>query len=753
MLTNITSIDVLGKLAKKKTIATITKKIAATDLEEAKAHGWKHDKTHKNGTLQVAKLKPYSIAIADRVWSLFYAMKFLFMNGEGVAQLIPERNTPFQRKLDIDVVGIDKEVGVAVFLKTSPSVREADEDFHQEIKLYADARSEFSHVVNSMYNSGKRKSGIKPAIVVFTCNIIIKENDKKSARSNGITIFDENDLIYYEELVKHLDSAAKYQFLADVLDDAEIPGLTIEVPAIQLKVGKIVYYSFAINPEYLLKISYIAHRTRGQKADEQAYQRMVEKKRLKDMQEYISEPAIFPTNIVMSLKKKPRFEPISATLQVAQGRCGYLGKLILKSSYKSAWIIDGQHRLYSYSGHPDATTSLLSVIAFEELSPKLQAEYFVDINSKQKRVEPALLNELFGEVHKDSPDPADRVKSLITQAIFLLDQNQDSPFYHRILGSEEKKTVKRCIKLSSIFGDLSDSLLTHHEHGILCVKGNDDATKERIVFVASQWFSAITKDASDWWDAGSARGTGGLAMNDCVSACFIVLRNVLQYLMSRQVPLVSLTNDALREKIVPYALIVSAYLGSLTTEERQVFRVYGRGLQGQTQRARTMLLTIQKELPDFASPTLKEHFRGMENEKAEALLEDMKALLLHLIMNILQDEFGDEESWWNEGVPDEVKQRISSRYNDQQDTALSRENYLDFQDYLLIISTQWDLFKNSLGYSDTSRYSPSYLAWLRKIHTFQENVHNKKKVTPTQLDELIKRKEWLSDLLSQENKV
>ncbi len=71
----------------------------------------------------------------------------------------------------------------------------------------------------------------------------------------------------------------------------------------------------------------------------------------------------------------------------------------------------------------------------------------------------------------------------------------------------------------------------------------------------------------------------------------------------------------------------------------------------------------------------------------------------------------------------------------------------------MIISTQWDLFKNSLGYSDTSRYSPGYLAWLRKIHTFQENVHNKKKVTPTQLDELIKRKEWLSDLLSQENKV
>jgi len=54
----------------------------------------------------------------------------------------------------------------------------------------------------------------------------------------------------------------------------------------------------------------------------------------------------------------------------------------MQPSYKSAWIIDGQHRLFSYSGHPKASKGLLSVLAFEGLPPSKQAELFIDINAK-----------------------------------------------------------------------------------------------------------------------------------------------------------------------------------------------------------------------------------------------------------------------------------------------------------------------------------------------------------------------------------
>src|SRR5579883_798862 len=280
-------------------------------------HGWKVDKIQKNGFIQVTKPKSYGLAIADRVWSVLYKMKFLYMNGDDTSQLVPERNTPFRQKMDIDIVSVDYEVGLAVFIKTSPETREADEGFHQELELYADAQPEFAHAVNTTYKPAEQRLRIKGAIVVFACNISINETDKKFAKAKNIALFDENDLLYYEELVKHLGTAAKYQFLADIFDDTDVPALNIEVPAIRLKIGKITYYSFAAHPEYLLKISYVAHRMRGKKADEQAYQRLVERQRLNEMKDYIDEPAIFPTNIVINLKKKPRFE--EGSFQVAQG--------------------------------------------------------------------------------------------------------------------------------------------------------------------------------------------------------------------------------------------------------------------------------------------------------------------------------------------------------------------------------------------------------------------------------------------------
>lgn len=747
MLTNIKSVDALRKLALEKSSKYLTKRIQPASLEDVSAHGWIADKTYKRGDMQVKKVKPYGIATADRIWSVVSKMRFLYMNGPDPAQLSPEGKTPLQHTVEIDTVSIDREVGVAIFLKASPAKREADGQFRQDLELYANARSEFSQAINQQtYKPADRHYRIKAALVVFVCNITISEADQKFAREKNIALFDENDLEYYEELVEHLGAAAKYQFLADVLDDAEIPALHIKVPAIRLKIGKIIYYSFAIQPEYLLKISYIAHRARGKKADLQAYQRMAEKQRLEEMKEYIDKPALFPTNIVINLKNKPIFTEAKLP-SGADDQCGDLGVLQLRSTYKSAWIIDGQHRLYSYSGHARATSALLSVLAFEELPASMQAEFFIDINSKQKPVKQSLLQELFDKVHKDAPDPADRMKSFISQAIALLTSQQESPFYQRIQGAEDRKNSKRCITWNNMFNAISDKIFTDSEIGVFCVKGNDEATINRIVSVVKQWFIAVKKDVLGWWDAGSGSG-GGLAMNDSITACFLALKNVIQHLQSKQSDLILRSNQEVTELLLPYALIMSKYLASLNSIERQEYRDH-RGAQGQVQRARAFLIAIHRECPEFYPPALMEYMQR-EKEQAKGLSLGIKQLLIDLVTMILQDEFGVEgQQWWIEGVPYNTQQTVLRRYQDDKGQRGGKEKYFDISDCQAIIQENWSLFKTTLAYSSSPGYSEKRLAWLQKINDIQNCIDRDEMLTPEQLDELGRHNDWLRNRLFQ----
>src|SRR3989442_992897 len=120
MLANVKPVETWRKLATEKRRQYLTKRVKSALLEEAKDHGWEIDKSYKNGDTQMKKPKPYGIAIRDRVWSVLYKMKFLHMSGEEPAQLHPDGKTSLQQIVEIDAVSIDNEVGVAIFLETSP---------------------------------------------------------------------------------------------------------------------------------------------------------------------------------------------------------------------------------------------------------------------------------------------------------------------------------------------------------------------------------------------------------------------------------------------------------------------------------------------------------------------------------------------------------------------------------------------------------------------------------------------------------
>jgi DGQHR domain-containing protein len=201
----------------------------------------------------------------------------------------------------------------------------------------------------------------------------------------------------------------------------------------------------------LLKIAYVSHRAKGKASDVNTYQRMLNKGRLGKIRQYIEEDGIFPTNIVLNLDKSKLLFQRSSQDDDSSSENGVAGWLDVRATYKCAWIIDGQHRLFAYSGHPKAPKSRVAVLAFEGLPPSEQARLFIDINAKQKSVKQSLLQELYAELHWDAEDPTIRIRAIVSKAVQELDSDPTSPLFSRIQTADSSKSESRCISLTSLY--------------------------------------------------------------------------------------------------------------------------------------------------------------------------------------------------------------------------------------------------------------------------------------------------------------
>ena len=327
------------------------------------------------------------------------------------------------------------------------------------------------------------------------------------------------------------------------------------------------------------------------------------------IRQYITNDGIFPTNIVVNLEsKRLRFERVRQEPSLAVDLdAGTLGWLDIKPAYKSAWVIDGQHRLFAYSGHPRAAESKLCVTAFEGLLPSKQAELFIDINAKQKSVKQSLLQELYAELHWDADNPVVRVRAIVSKAVQDLDADPESPLYERIQTADSAKDSRRCISLTSLYSAIEKPGLhiTKERQGHVVEYGplwaGDNATTlRRTTLILKRWFDAVRCGAPDWWDAGSGEG-GGLAMNDGVSTCVSVLRSVIAHLDGGNSKLLHLDTEALWARLEPFATALGDYFGSFTPEQRKRFRDL-RGNFGMAKRTKQCQQALKEKFPDLQSP-------------------------------------------------------------------------------------------------------------------------------------------------------
>ena len=454
MLENVFPTSELKRFSRFQKNAFYEKSVSTNDLDIELKSGWKVKK-HKKRNSIIVKEKSKADQLESRVWTMLYKMGFSYMSGKGGCFLQINPNDEQSPKTQIDVVAIDDEVGLSIECK-SVIIEKRLTSFQDVISKHSNIRQKFSSSVSDQFKI-ETKCKRKISSIIFTWDIHVTENDKKRANEFNVHLFDNNELQYYESLVEQIGPAARYQLFSDLFPGQHIPGLEIRIPALRTKIGKLTYYTFSIKPEYLLKIAYISHRTKGSKSDIDTYQRMVKKTRLKKIAAYISNNGIFPTNIVININRKNhvRFDKAEKSGDDVGSLLGYI---TISATYGCAWVIDGQHRLLAYSGHKNANRDYLNVLAFEELPSKKQTDLFIDINNEQKSVKRTLLLELASNLEWDSNDPIEKVKAVITRVILKINEDSNSSLYNRIYTSDEKTTDTKCISLTSLHDALDKRL-------------------------------------------------------------------------------------------------------------------------------------------------------------------------------------------------------------------------------------------------------------------------------------------------------
>lgn len=721
------------------------------------ADGWIINKELKHLT-KLSKDKQAGMLLEDRVWCVLYKMGFNMLSGSGGARLSMEGSVG---KNQIDIIAVDNEVALAIECKSSEKIARKI-DFDKDIAKFNTLREKFVKSIHNDFCNDIKKTC---AMILFTDKIIVNESQRSSADEQKIQLLNEKDLEYYERLADYLGTSAKYQFLGDIFKQKSIPGLELRIPAIKGRMGGYNCYTFSISPEYLLKIAYVSHRSRNQDSDD-TYQRMISKSRLTSIRKYITGKGIFPTNIVVSLDQAGKNIRFDQTAQDTDTGNGVMGWLSIRPAFGSAWIIDGQHRLFAFSGHKLARTSMVSVIAFEGLPSDEQAKLFVDINNEQKSVKRSHLMELYSKLRRDDNDPNKRIDAIISNVIKrLTSSDSTSPFYDRIQVLEEPRTFTRCLSMQALFSALNKSDLFISKktddgsiisYGPFWAGDNSDDTLKRTVLIINGWFQIIRQKSSDWWDLGSnIEGAGGLAMNDSIIACINVLRSVFSYLSKNGCNCVEISDsNQVIEKIAPFATILGDYFVSFDYNERIRWRDY-RGSQGQIMRTRICQEELNKLFPDFNPPGLDEYratMKAQTNDNAKTVIDNIERSLKNITLQVLKTKFG-ETYWWKRGIPESIRIECNLRAEKSLDVNSQPEDFFDLIHYREIAMNNWLNFQDIIGDGKGNESKDKRTKWIAFVNEQRKKVSHASRGEYVSLDELSKLEyyhNWFTANISKE---
>lgn len=722
--------------------------VQPAEIPERELDGWVVDKRLRRA-VRMRKPKAHDVAFQDRVWAAFAKLQFTTLNRDRTFSIPYGLGITGSRP--VDVFAADDEVVLVIATRSSESVR--THQFKKEIETIQEYRQGLLRELRKEFPQHKVK------FILATNNFGLSAQTTERLRAADIIHMDEDVVDYYIELSEHLGSAARYQLLGNLFAGTRIPNLDPTVVAIEAQMGGHRYYSFAIEPERLLKLAYILHRNKANTNLMPTYQRLIKKARLKNVAQFVESGGYFPNSLILSLdtgRRGLRFDPFPR--HDGETRAGILH---LPQTFRAAYVIDGQHRLYGYANSKRAASDLIPVVAFADLERSDQVRLFMQINENQQAVPKNLRNTLNADLLYDSADRREQIKALKLHIAQSLGESKASPLYGRVLIGENRKTVIRCITIDAISRGLERGnflgTFTKHEVKELgsFYRGSNDATLGPLTTYLSLCFGYVRDGLEGQFRLGSADG-GFVFINNGVESLIRIFGDIVEHLVS--------VNRYNPRQIAPEQFFAEAqyYLDPLIDslvalepgEGLEYRRLYGSGAG--TKYWRRLQLAISTARPEFVPPGLHEYLESEEkqfNQESRDMIAEIEQFLKQDIRKRLEDEFGPQ--WYREGVPRRIRVeagKLAVEKNAERDVGDEVEPWdcLYILDYQAILTQNFELWKRRFE----KRYTPpgdenkaggwkARSDWIHRMNDLRNDIMHGRSINPEEHDFLVTVTTWL----------
>lgn len=656
---SIVSGEALIKVRKLRSKTFIESKERRVALPELNEEGWEEYKSYKNNKfVGVRKNKRFDEVFEDRVWCLFEKLGFIYMNKDRSFIMSYDFNDPNNTQ-QIDVFAADEETVIIVECKAAETIK--DGVFKKPLEAFRGQMDGLRREAQKKFPKAKVK------FIWATHNYIMSPTDQEKMRQWDIVHFSDAVVNYYYELVKHLGSCARYQLLGNLFANQEIRNMDDKIPAIQGEMGGHKYYSFSIEPERLLKIGYVLHRNEANKNMMPTYQRLIKKNRLSKVRKFINDGGYFPNSLIISIESGGRGLQFDVSGMKVDGAHSKLGVLHLPKKYRSAYIIDGQHRLYGYSDSNFATTNSIPVVAFVDLDRSEQIKLFMDINENQKAVPKTLRVTLNADMLWDSSDFNERRQALRSKIAQMFGEEETSPLMGRVVIGEDEKSSIRCITVEAIQTALRKSNFMSQFGKKNCIikdgtfdVGNNQDTCELLYPFLEGCLRYVKNEVPEEWERGD-NNYGVLTMNRGIQAIIRVINDIVNHLVDlKEIFPKSQRTEELIDQVAFYLDPLNEYLNNLTQQERKELRGYFGG-GADTRFWRAFQREIAKERSDFNPDGLKEYWENEAktyNSDSITYLREIEFWIKNTIKTALVKKY--EDNWEIKALPKSIYKRAKS---------------------------------------------------------------------------------------------
>jgi len=414
--------------------------IKISRMSELESKGWEVHRQFKS-TVQMKLKKSFSEKFEDDIWTIFYKLGFNVLNKDSKL-FIPWNKESSRDIKQVDVFAADTRRKIIFLIECKSSEKEnSKSSFKDEFDLLRLRVEGMRKAVRELFDDGDSYS-IKHIFAVRNIRVPADSVDFERLKDANSFLFDDNTYKYVQKIIKNYKDAAVYQFLPLVFKGTKVNDNKIEIPAIKSVMAGLTYYVFSIEPKHLLQIGYVLHRVKANtEIDDPTYQRLLVPSRLKGIRKFVSEEqGFFPNSVLLNFKKDKK-NKIEFSQTMPSDGPSRLGVLKIPNVYSMAYIIDGQHRVYGYTGSEYRNNQSIPVVAFEDLAAHQQLKIFMDINQNQKAVSPSLKLDLIEDLNWDSKFDSERMTALRSSIVKYIGNSQNSILYNQIQIGEDDARI------------------------------------------------------------------------------------------------------------------------------------------------------------------------------------------------------------------------------------------------------------------------------------------------------------------------